>query len=160
MSEPLEMQSDDLEINLTGVSLAPPLLAPGSYPFIVKSAVKKENKQGTGYNFVVEFELTSDAVSEKNVAAGNYEERDIPAGRTLTKWFPLQQSENPKAPDFRADIIRFYMAVFNCAQADVPTFSTNREGVVGAPIVLTVKTGLPSGGFAASNEITKMAPAV
>lgn len=156
MSEPL---TNEYEIDLNDVKLTPPVFAAGAYAFEVTKQEVTENKAGNGHNFVLTFASLSPATSKDKILAGESEANDIPAGRLLTKYYPLQQSPNPKAPDFRADLTRLYMALFNCAQADVPKFSTGLD-LTGKKLVLQLRVAPANEvtGYGESNEVQKYMP--
>mgnify|MGYP000281788675 CR=1 FL=1 len=156
MSEPL---NNEYEISLADVKLTPPVFAAGAYAFEVVKQEVTDNKAGTGKNFVVTFASLASATSKDKVQAGESDANDIPAGRQLTKYYPLQQSDNPKAPDFRADLTRLMMALHNCSQADCPPFRTSND-LTGKKLVLQLRVAPANEatGYGESNEVSKYMP--
>ena len=92
----------DLNIDLTGTDTAMPCLSDGLYNMTIKSLDKVENKAKTGFNLVAVFVTTTPATSVNAIGRGD--SNDISAGFPVRKWYPLQQSENPNAPDFKRDL--------------------------------------------------------
>lgn len=68
----------------------------------------KANKAGTGRNMVLKFSLDNAVPA---LPAANGEARVCNAGYQITEYLPLQQSDNPKAPDFRVKLCRIYDAL-------------------------------------------------
>lgn len=93
-----------LGMDLSGVDTNRPVLPEASYILEVKDVKVEQNKKQTGRNLVVEFMTTSDCTDATGA-------RVIGAGYTILKYYPLQQSDNPKAPDFQADLARLQDAV-------------------------------------------------
>jgi hypothetical protein len=102
----------NLNINTNEVSTSFPVLPAGSYVFEVKQASAEAAKQPGNYNLVVGFALAQEAV----LADGN----TVNPGFPLTRWYPLQQSENPKAPPFMRDICVLLDAAFGTTQDNRP----------------------------------------
>lgn len=153
MSNPLSFNFD-----LSTVDLSRQLLSGGSYLMrIAESKVEESKKVPGNYNYVVTFETVTGAVSHKNQQAGDDTE-DIGAGYKITKYYPLQQSDNPKAPDFKQDITRLWLAVYNVkSPADAPAFDTEAD-IVGKELSVTVRVAkaAPDSQYGDSNEIQKI----
>lgn len=94
----------DLNIELKGIDTSMPRLEAGEYLCSIKEVKMEENKAKTGHNMVVQFATMEDAQSTTGDT--------LAPGWTLSKYYPLQQSENEKAPDFRRDICRLVDAAF------------------------------------------------
>lgn len=99
MNDPL-----DLNIDLDGVKTGMPRLQAGDYLCAVKTAEILANKAGTGHNLLVVFKTLEEAVSQDGDSLG--------AGMEVRKYYPLQQSANENAPDFRRDLAVLYDAAF------------------------------------------------
>lgn len=92
MNDPL-----NLNVNLEDVSTAFPRLASGKYPFAVESVEVAESSSTPGnHNLLVIFSLLEPQESH----TGDI----LNPGYQVRKYYPLQQSKNPDAPDFRRDI--------------------------------------------------------
>ena len=98
-----------LGINLQEVDTGRPVLAEDKYVMEIKDIDVKENKKQTGRNLVVIFATIQAETSVK--ASQDGLTGDIKAGFTVRKYYPLQQSDNPDAPDFREDLARLQDAV-------------------------------------------------
>lgn len=154
MSEPL---NNEYEIDLSDAKLTPPVFAAGAYAFEVTKTEVTDNKAGTGKNFVVTFASLASATSKDKVNAGEHDANDIPAGRSLTKYYPLQQSDKSKVFDFRADLTRLMMALHNCAQADCPKFNPSND-LTGKKLVLQLRVAPAGEVYGESNEVQKYMP--
>ena len=126
-----------LNINLDAVDTSRPVLASGTWPMGVKSIEIQENKAKNGRNLVVTFALANTATSVK--AAEDGRSGDLNPGYTLTKYYPLQQSEHPKAPDFRVDIARLIDAAFGTSQGSRPTLNEALDQIQGKVVAVRTK---------------------
>ena len=154
MSNPLSFS-----FSLADVDLSRPLLSAGSYLMRIASTKVEESKNKPGnFNYVVVFETTGAATSRDAALNGNADANDIGAGYKLTKYYPLQQSDNPKAPDFRQDITRLWLAVYNAkTPAEAPGFDAEAD-IVGKELSVTVRVAkaAPDSQYGDSNEIQKI----
>lgn len=91
---PLDSQ---LSFNFDEVDITVPCLDKGPKALQITEAKIQSNKDNTGHNLFVEFKTLDEYPT---VQGGS-----LPAGQTLRRWYALQQSENPKAPDFRRDLV-------------------------------------------------------
>jgi len=154
MSNPLSFSFD-----LSTVDLSRPLLSAGSYLMRIAETKTEESKAKPGnWNYVVVFETVVAATSAKAVEDGQGVEDDIGAGFKITKYYPLQQSDNPKAPPFLQDITRLWLAVYNAkTPADAPAFDNNAD-IAGKEVAVTVRVAkaAPGSQYGDSNEIQKI----
>lgn len=98
-----------LNLNLSGVDTSMPVLEAGHYICRVAEVDVKENKAGTGRNLLCIYETQGPATSVQGRETGKTE--DIKPGYKLRAYMPLQQSDNPDAPDFRKGLAQFQDAV-------------------------------------------------
>lgn len=121
------------DIEMTEVDTSMPRLPKGEYLFGIKSGEIKENKEQTGHNLLVIFEL-------RNAATGLNGE-PISAGYQIRRYYPLQQSQKENAPDFRRDIAVLLDAAYKVKDAkDRPKL--NNETIAGLAqrnVVLSIK---------------------
>lgn len=99
MSGPL-----NLNIDVASVDTSMPRLAPGPVAAVIDKAEVLENKQQTGHNLLVIFKTTEPVESTQGGV--------INPGYQLRKYYPLQQSANENAPDFKRDLAVLYKAAF------------------------------------------------
>ena len=99
----------NLDIDLTGVETGMPVVEAGHYIVEVDSVEVKDNKAQTGKNLVVICKTCAPTTSVQGRTEGK--EEDIKAGYPLRMYLPLQQSDNPDAPDYRKRIAEFQDAV-------------------------------------------------
>lgn len=137
----------DLNIELAGIDTSMPRLKPGNYLASIKEVKIEQNKAGTGQNMLVVFSTMEEAPSLTDDI--------IPAGWTLSKYYPLQQSENEKAPDFRRDICRLIDAAFNITDDSERPALTGQTlaQLVGQEVALKVRTR-ESEEYGIQNEIS------
>lgn len=137
-----------LGIDLSGVDTSRPALPEGMYVLEVKDVKREQNKAQTGFNLVVAFATTSDSpdvTGEKNIAAGFQ----------VRKYYPLQQSDNAKAPDFKADLARLQDAVEGTEQGNRPPF--NPFNYVGRQVMAKLKVETTDE-YGTQNNIAKLEP--
>lgn len=95
-------------IDLGGrVDTSKPCPAAGQYVATVVGIEAKPNSKQTGTNLVVSFALDQ-AVPALPAKDGT--PRSCPPGHLITEWLPLQQSDNPKAPDFKFRLCKLFDA--------------------------------------------------
>lgn len=119
-------------IDLNDVDTSRPVLIDGKYPCTIKEVSVKPNKAQTGHNLVVIFSLLEAGDSTAGTTIG--------AGYQLRRYMPLQQSENPDAPDFKVDIARLLDAAFQTTQEDRPPLSDETIAALhGREVLVSVK---------------------
>lgn len=126
------MKPLDLNTDLSGVSTDMPRLADGDYPCGIKSTEIAENKAGTGHNMCVIFKTTEEGFDQNG--------EPLNAGMEVRKYYPLQQSENPNAPDFRRDICVLIDAALGTDQNTRPALTEELiASLVGEEVTVGVK---------------------
>ena len=90
------------------VDTTPPCPAAGSYVATLSNVDCKPNSKGTGNNLILQFQLDNPGPA---LPSASGEPKTFSAGFRLTEWLPLQQSDNPNAPDFRVKICKIYDAI-------------------------------------------------
>jgi len=126
------------------VETARPLVAPGKYPGKVKEFSIEPNSKQTGRNLVVRFEFTQDVPSCKIVdgkVGPKSITNDLKAGFTVTKWYPMQQSDNEKAPDYKEDLVRLQDAALHTKKGSRPRY--NPSEFVGKDVLIGVSIQKP-----------------
>lgn len=139
----------DLDLDLNSVDTSRQIPIQGDYRARVVSADIKPNKAGTGRNLAVQFELTQNATSVQ--AAQQGAEGDINPGYKVTRYYPLQQSENPKAPRFEADLARLQDACLGTSLGNRPRF--NPTQFVGREVIVTLRPDMDNAEFGPSCEV-------
>lgn len=137
-----------LGMNLSEVDTSRPCLAEGVHMLSIATVTVADNKALTGKNLVVEFQTVNDSPDVSG-------EKIIGAGWKITKYYPMQQSDNPKAPDFRADLARLQDAVEKTSQGNRPVFSP--FNYIGQMVVARLKVKQDDV-FGMTNEIAKLEP--
>jgi len=136
----------DCNIDLAGVSTKMPVLQADHYAAIVKEAKVEPNKEKTGRNLVVKFTITTEGVSTTG--------EPVNAGYPVTKYYPLQQSPNPKAPDFRRDICKLIDACYGCEEDTRPALNGETiSAMLGKEVLLKLKVRSADDQYDESNEI-------
>lgn len=116
MSDPL----GKFKISLTDAKTDMPRLKKGNYTFIIKSAeVKMKKDSETDRNLVVSFATSTDSVGLNG--------EKLSSGFPVTNYYPLQQSENPKAPDFKRDIVFLIAAAFKASVAEAKAMELDEK---------------------------------
>lgn len=141
MSDPL-----GLGIDLSSVDVSRPCLPEQVHVLVIDKVEVKPNKAETGRNLVVVFKTVNDSPDVTGA-------RIISAGYPITKYYPLQQSENEKAPDFKADLARLQDAVEGTKQGERPAFSP--YNYTGKLVMAKLKIRKDDE-FGDSNEIVKL----
>lgn len=138
------------------VDTSRPVIPAGDHVMRVKSLeVKESKKDPTKRNLCVTFETVS--------AVSLPDGRQINPGFLLSKYYPLQQSDNPAAPDFRVDLTRLIDGVLGTSRGDRPDLRAavglmqGRETCVSL-IVRKPKPGSEEELYGDSNEIRKLSP--
>lgn len=126
------MSMQPLSLELSGTDLTPDRLPKGEYGFTIKSAEFVAGKVDGRYNLLTIYKLNEDAVSQR----GN----PISAGYEIRSYRPLQQSDNPKAPDFKVALTKDIMATFGIADvAEVPALNDELlAAMAGRPVILSL----------------------
>ncbi len=102
--ETQEYDALGLGMDLSGVDTSRPCLPETAVVLQIGEVKRTANKSETGFNLVVEFKTVVDMPDATGA-------RIVSAGYPITKYYPLQQSDNPKAPDFRRDLALLQDAV-------------------------------------------------
>jgi hypothetical protein len=147
MSGPL-----DLNIDLNETDTAMPVLLPGLYDASVKSAEVSENNAKTGWNLVMQFELNEPATSVAAEERGD--ENDISPGFVLFKYYPMQQSDNEKAPDFKRDLAALQDACLGTERGHRGELRYTE--FVGKPVTISTKIGKETNDYPASTEVKRV----
>jgi hypothetical protein len=142
MQDPLA----NLNIDTNDVDTSMPCILDKKVGATITEATIEQNKRGNGFNLVVKF-------STSTVAEGSA--GPINPGYPLRKYYPLQQSENPKAPDFRRDIALLIDAVFQPeSPASRPPLNTETvNDMIGKEVILKLKIE-ESDEYGAQNSVT------
>jgi hypothetical protein len=134
---------NDLEFDTSDVDTSRPYLSAGEHLFTVKSVqVLPSKKNPANKNLRVDFALTNPTEAENGTM--------LNAGFPLSRYFSLQQSDNPKAPDYRVDIVKMLEAVYS---ERVAFTAETVGGMVGREVICKLKV-TESDEFGTSNEIT------
>lgn len=143
-----EIGSDPLGLgmDLSNVDVSRPVLPETEVVLVTDKVEVTDNKAKTGRNLVVVFKTVNDSPDVTG-------EKIISAGFPITKYYPLQQSDNPKAPDFRADLTRLQDAVEGTSQGNRPLF--HPHNYVGKMVAARLKIRMDEE-FGNSNEIGKL----
>lgn len=135
-----------LGMDLSGVDTSRPVLPEQIHVLSIDKVEVKDNKAGTGRNLVVVFKTVNDSPDVTGA-------KIISAGYPITKYYPLQQSENEKAPDFKADLARLQDAVEGTKQGTRGAF--NPYNYTGKLVMAKLKVRKDDE-FGDSNEIVKL----
>lgn len=166
METQTELDPLGLNIDTNAVDTSRPLVSDGTYACRVSKAEVSPNKAGTGRNLIVEFTTTVPATSTAALAEGR--SNDIAPGWKFTRYYPLQQSDNPKAPDFRVDPIKLQDACLGTKQGTRPAFNPN--DFLGKEVLIVVKVrklkmvtdsdgnAVPEAGQIPSNDVSAVLP--
>jgi hypothetical protein len=128
-NEPLNPFVVDLGGN---VDTTPPVPIAGEHIARLEEVDRKPNKAGTGANLVLTFGLSS-AVPALPGKDGT--PRTANAGTRFTVYQPLQQSDNPAAPDFRVSVARLYDGIAGTDDSTRPG-ALDFGALVGREVVL------------------------
>jgi len=135
MSDETNVDPLGLGLDLSTVDVSRPCLPEMVHVLAVDKVEVKDNKAGTGRNLVVVFKTVNDSPDVTGA-------RVISAGYPITKYYPLQQSDNEKAPDFKADLARLQDAVEGTKQGERPAF--NPFNYVGSMVLSFTSCGMSS----------------
>jgi hypothetical protein len=146
----------NIKIDLSGVSTKSKHINVGDYLATIDKLEVMPNKAQTGSNLLVMFKVVGPTTSLD--AAANGETNDMPNGAVLRKYYPLQQSENAKAPDFRVDLCRLIDAAYSTNDDTRPDLSDETlNGLLGRSVMLTTRLARPTPDYPdASTEIGKI----
>ena len=126
MNDPL-----GLNIDLAGVSTAMPVLPAAKYPMHIASVEPKQGKDDPNKrNLLVSFTTAEDVT----LADGSI----ISAGFKLSKYYPLQQSDNPKAPDFRRDLAVLVDAALGTDESNRPSLGEAAASLAGRTVIASL----------------------
>lgn len=141
----------DLNIDLNGVDTSAPCLVAGEYAFHIGDIkVEPKKDEPTKRNLVVKFVLAQPA----NSSAGH----SISPGFPISKYYPLQQSENPKAPDFKRDLSILLDAVFATNESTRPKLNGETLAEMLGRTVVAVVSVTNSEAYGAQNNIVRIKP--
>jgi hypothetical protein len=149
----MQEQHDALGLNLdlNNVDTSSPVLEANSYIAEIAEVKVVENKAKTGNNLVITFKTCSSATSVSGRAEGKQD--DVKPGWTLRQFMPLQQSENPDAPDFRKQLATLQDAVEGTSKESRTPF--NPYSYIGKQVMLRV-TVKDDEQYGLTNEIRKI----
>lgn len=138
---------DNLDIDVANVDTSRPCLPKGLYPFEIKDVQILPSKAKPGNrNLRVDFSLSDPAEALSGVM--------INPGYVVSKYYPLQQSDNPKAPDFKVDIAKLLEAALGEKQ---PLSAQAARELIGRKVILSLKV-TNSEEYGASNEVSAVKP--
>jgi len=141
----------DCNIELAGVDTSMPRLETGDHAMVIKSVEVKPNKAETGKNLVVTFATTGNAISTKG--------EPVNPGFPVTRYFALQQSDNPKAPNYLRDICKLIDAALGTTQENRPNLNGETlASLVGKEVLCKIKVRAADGDFDESNDIADIKP--
>lgn len=122
----------DLNIDIKNVDTSMPRLLAGQYLCKITEASVAANKAGTGHNLMVIFSTLEEGESNQG--------KVLAPGQQFRKYYPLQQSENENAPDFRRDLTTLFDAAFKVSDpADRPAITVdNIAALNGEEVVVSV----------------------
>ncbi len=150
MSENQGIDPLGLGLDLSTVDTSRPVLPESLYVLEVGNVeVANKKDDDTKRNLVITFKTTVDSPD----ATG---ERIISAGFQITKYYPLQQSDKEKAPDYRRDLAVLQDAMEGTKQGERPPF--NPFNYIGRQVLAKVKIKPATDDFGAGNEIAKLQP--
>jgi hypothetical protein len=148
MSEEMYTDPLGLGIDLSGVDTSRPCLPEQLHVLNIDKVEIKPNKKETGRNLVVVFKTVNDSPDVTGA-------RIISAGYPITKYYPLQQSDNEKAPDYKADLARLQDAVEGTKQGERPPFQP--YNYVNKLVMARIRVKKDEE-YGDSNEISKLEP--
>lgn len=140
-----------LNLNLNGVDTTPDRLQKGKYVMEIKEAAFVESKNVSGnWNLLVVFSTVQEETSQKGTT--------LQPGMQVRTYMPCQQSENPKAPDFRVQLAKFLDGVYNTpdARPDLQQAVASGE-LVGKKVEVSVNFKEDES-FGPSNEVRDFHP--
>jgi hypothetical protein len=139
-----------LGLDLGNVDTSRPVLPEQLHVLEIGSVEVKPNKAENGRNLVVVFKT----VNESPDASG---QQMIQPGYQITKYYPLQQSANEKAPDYKRDLAKLQDAVEGTTMGSRPLFQP--FNYVGKLVIAKLKIRKDEE-YGDSNEISKLEPYV
>jgi hypothetical protein len=142
-----------LNLNLNGVDTTPDRLQKGKYVMEIKEASFVESKNTAGnWNLLVVFATVQDETSQKGST--------LSPGMQVRTYMPCQQSDNPKAPDFRVQLAKFLDGVYNTPEARPDLQAAVASGeLVGKQLMVSVGFKEDET-YGPSNEVKDFAPVV
>lgn len=142
----------DLNVDIRDVETTMPRLQTGQYRFKIGELEVNENKAKTGRNLTVQFILDENALTTKGKPAN--------PGLLVFRHYPLQQSTNPKAPDFRRDLVALIDAALNITDPNQrPTLSEGINSLQGRTVIgHVIVEDDPK--YGETNSINKVEPCV
>ena len=119
----------DLNIDLSSVETARPVLPAGNYVAIVKAMEKQENKAKTGFNLVVHFATVAPTTSIKG--------SPVDAGFQIIDRYPLQPSqEKPDSNYWQVKLAQLQDAATGSSDEHRPAF--NPQEILGKQVLLVL----------------------
>lgn len=147
-----------LNIDLSTVDTSRPVIKTGAYLFTLKELARVEKKDDpTKHNLKAVYSLAQEAPSGREG-----DDAIISPGFQVQKFFPLQQSDNANAPDFRVDIVKHYCALLGVDHLDAaarPKVHPAFADLLGREITLTIKCK-PDENGQLQNEVAGFRPPV
>lgn len=136
----------NLNIALGGVDTSMPRLVSGNYEVVIDDfEVVDSKKDASKKNLLVKFKTTSDGESTQGGV--------VRAGYQLRKYYPLQQSENENAPDFRRDLAVLIDAGYGTDETNRPDLSEDTIiGLRGKRVLMSVKVSKDDA-YGETNEV-------
>lgn len=123
---------DDLNVDITDTDTTIPRLPDCQVAAEITKATVAENSRQDGMNLVVDF-----ATLEEHEAADG--KRTVNAGYPLRTWYPLQQSDNPKAPDFRIGLAELSDAALGTSQGNRPSLKEMVSALPGRKVSVRIQ---------------------
>lgn len=123
-----------LQIDLQSTDTTRPIIADGLVPAVIDSVeVAPSKKDANKWNLAVKFLTTSPSLSTK----GDRINENYP----LRRYYQLQQSDNPDAPDYKIDLAKLFDAAFDIKNPKDRPIIDNTDvfnQLVGRPVTLRV----------------------
>lgn len=136
----------DINVNLREVDTSMPVLEKGKYGAVIKDCEVLENKEKTGHNLKVSFATIEPGTSTKG--------EPVNPGFPLSRFFPLQQSSNPKAPPFLRDICKLIDAALGTDDTTRPeNLNSALEDIKGRELTLVLTVREATDEYDATNDV-------
>jgi len=138
----------DLELDLTDVDTSFPTLQENTVLVRVINAeivpTKKDNEDGSKKNLM----MTYATVTENPSTSGDV----IAPGYPLKEWYPLQQSDNPNAPDYKVGLAKLLEALFG----ERPQFNQATIDMMGGKEALALVKVRETEEFGKQNDVKRL----
>jgi hypothetical protein len=144
---------DPLNLDLSGVDTTPDRLNNKAKVIvqITEAAIEESKKTPGNHNLKVVFATVNDEASQRGGT--------LKAGYQLRTYMPLQQSQNPDAPDFKVGLARLLDAVFNTPEARPNLNGETLLAMKDRLVQVTVKLE-ESEDFGLSNSVSRIDPVI